>query len=383
MSNPEVVAFLEDNVPLSHEVEKRLLGFGISCRIFTSRDAFKQSIERGDRYDAVILDWFFEDPTSPIVARLVLEDLRTNRFVPVLIYTEQPDAVEAELPNLLPPFNRVVFFDKETTDPAKLAEELTRWYAASLGARLSAAWREARRRAFEQSLYELDALEGADFYRTLRRILVMDAGEIPDVDHALEFLERYVGRKILGNSSLREELRNELLEAQKLNIKVKGELETALVHAHRYLLPEDSIARTGDVVEVFNEKGNVLSVAVVLTPACDLAQQKCFELRLVLAEEREGNAQGYSEWELPAVRGKGQTAYRNFRLNFHKTFFVKDASIGNTNEERKGRLIAYDHTFVDHLGSRLSLKPICRLDDPYRSDLLQRYSAHASRVGIP
>jgi hypothetical protein len=210
----------------------------------------------------------------------------------------------------------------------------------------------------------------------------MDAEDVPDVDHALEFLERYVGR-ILGNSSLRENLRNELLEAHKLSIKVKGERETALVHAYRYLLPEDRLSPDRRVVELLNESGNVVGVAVVLTPACDLAQQKCFELRLVLAEERGGKAQGYSEWELPAVRGKGQIAYRNFMVNFHKTFFVQDASTGNTNEDRKGRLIAYDHSFVDHLGSRSSLRALCRLEDPYRSDLLQRHSAHASRVGIP
>jgi len=383
VSNPEVVAFLEDNVPLSHDVEERLLGLGIGCRIFTSRDAFKQSIERGDRYDAVILDWFFEDPTSSIVARLVLEDLRRNRFLPLMIYTEQPDAVEAELPFLPPPFNRAPFFDKETTDPGKLAAELTSWYSASMSARISNVWRDARCQAFEQSLYELDALEGENLYRTLQHILVMDTGAIPDVDQALEFLERYVGRKVVSDPGLRDMLRHELQEALKLSITRKGEREAALIHAHRYIFPADTVARTGDIVEILNGEGQFLSVGVVSTPACDLASPKCFELRIILAEEREVKPGRESEWSLPAVRGRDARTFRSFVLNFHRTLFVRDVSLGTTGQERQGRRIAYEHDFVDAFDRKLRLRPMCRLDDPYRSDLLQRYSAHASRVGTP
>jgi hypothetical protein len=136
------------------------------------------------------LDWYLDDPTSSTVARLVLADLREHCFLPVLIYTDQQDAAEAEVPHLPVPFNRCRFFDKDSTDPTALTDELRAWYEGSMSARLCTAWRNGRHRALEQGAYELDALEGEDFYRTLQHILVMDTGMTPDVDHALEFLER-------------------------------------------------------------------------------------------------------------------------------------------------------------------------------------------------
>jgi hypothetical protein len=212
----------------------------------------------------------------------------------------------------------------------------------------------------------------------------MDAGQAHDVDHALEFLERYVGRKLFSNPALRAALSEELKEAQGQNMKAEGDKETALVHAHRYAFPADGVARTGDIVEVLSSpEGKLLMIAAVLTPACDLDTAKCVELRLVVAEERAGDAKGYSEALLPAVRGPSDTVYRHFIVQFHRTFFAKDVSVGQTPQARGGKVIHYDHDFEDALGHKLRLRPVCRLDDPYRADLLQKYASHASRVGIP
>ena len=382
MKQPEFVAIIEDDVALSRDLGERLGKSGIGVRAFNSRQDFKQSIGRGDRYDAIILDWYLDDQTSSVVARLVLDDLRAHLFVPVVVYTEERSVAQEEIPGLHTPFNHIQVFDKETIGPEALVGELINWHAQSMGAGISAVWRSIRHHALEKSLYELDELEGENFHRTLQHILVMDTGETPDVDHALEFLERYVERKVLSDATLRDELKSELVEARK-NLKAKGEREIALLHAHRYILPTDSVARTGDVVEVMNEARAAVRVAVVITPACDLDLRKCFKLRLLLADERAAPSDAESEWLLHAVRGANESKYRNFVLNFHDAMVLRDKSIGETNKERQGRFISYDHDFEDAFGRQLWLRPICRLDDPYRADLLQKYASHASRVGIP
>ncbi len=383
MKQPEFVAIIEDDIALSQDLGERLGKSGIGFRAFNSRQDFRQSMERGDHYDAIILDWYLDDQTSSVVARLVLvEDIRDRLFVPVLIYTEERSVAQVEVPTLPAPFDRIQVFDKEEIAPEALVGEMKKWYAQSMGAGISAIWRSVRHQALEKSLYDLDALEGENFYRTLQHILVMETGETPDVDHALEFLERYVQRRVLADITLRGELKKELEEAQR-GLKRRGDQEVALVNAHRYILPTDFVARTGDVVEVLDELRAPIAIAVCITPACDLDQCKCFELRVVLAEERPAVSQANSEWALPAVRGSNDAGYRNFVLNFHNTMFLRDKSIGTTREERQRRLITYEHSFEDAFGHKLWLRPICRLDDPYRADLLQNFASHASRVGTP
>lgn len=379
----DVVAILDDDEQLLTQLGERLAAANLSPKTFTSRRDFKQSIERGDRYDALILDWYLEDPESSTIAKLVLDDLRRLYFLPVVIYTDQRDVAEGEIPQLQRPFNRCQLFDKDTTDPETLTNQLATWYAQSMPARLCEVWRNARRRSLEAAIYELDALEGEDFYRTLRHILIMDSGEIADVDHALEFLERFVERKVLSDATLRDTLRAELNEAIGPELQAQGNRELALVNAHRYVMPPDQLARTGDIVQVLDVGAEPLMTAVVITPACDLEQRKCFELRLVKADERQQDSRRASECELPAVRVDVGGAYRDFVVDFHKTIFVHDVSIAADPKGRRSRLISYEDEFQDVFGKRLWLKVLCRLDDPYRSDLLQRYSSHASRIGIP
>jgi hypothetical protein len=381
--NPNLVAIVEDNVELARELKDKLAEANIIGRIFSSRVPFANSLEHGDPYDLVILDWFFEDSASPVVAKLVLEDLRKYRFAPVAFYTEQPEVLEGELGSLQPPFNRAPFFGKDKTDPHALIAEVTEQYEQSMSARLSSVWRSARQAGFEESLYELDALEGEDLQRTMQNILVTDAGEIADIDTALDFLERYVGRKVLADRNFKGAMLSELEAARRSNIAVKGDQEQALTHAHRYIMSTDSVARSGDIVELLDEDGEPVLTGVVLTPSCDLVQSKSWELRIVLADESKESPRQECEWYLNAFKREQGSPYKRMTLNFHRTLFLSDISIGATKAKRAGKLIRYDHEFVDVFGRKVGLRPICRLDDPYRSDLFQKFSSHASRLGIP
>jgi CheY-like chemotaxis protein len=379
----KVVAVVDDDAALMSQLLDQLKQGGLIGRGFQSREEFLESLECGDEFDALILDWYLDDAESATIAKLLLNDLRERLFVPVLVYTDQKDDAEAEIPNLPPPFNRCGILDKDAVDVAKIPGELAKWYEGSFGARICSVWRSSRKKAFEKSMYELDQLEGEDFLRTLQHILLMDSGPSPDINHALEFLERYVGRKTLADASFKEKLLEELKELLRKQIPKKGDREAALIHAHRYSMPSDNSARTGDIVWVERGEGFEPIVAIVLTPACDLEKKDCFELRLAKAEAvTEGN-QGIGECRINAIRVKPRDDYADLVVNFHRTFYVRDTSLGATKTERQGRVIAYDHQFMDVFGGGVRLAPICRLDDPYRSDLLQKFASHASRVGIP
>lgn len=382
MNTPQFVAILEDNEGLGEEVQRQLAGKGMRAELFTTRQEFRGGIARGDLFDLVVLDWFFEDPNTSVQAQLVLlNDLPNYRYVPVVVYTEEPDAAKAEIEGLRRPANRTPCFAKGEVTPEALAERVLKWYEASFNARLSAAWRQARSSAFEKGLYELDALESIDFQRTLQHLLMIEAEGVFDVDHALEFLERFIARKVVSDAILRETVKSELEKEQLPMPKTKQEKsearrrEPALVNAHSYFEAKDEVSRTGDVVEVVHPKSSLF--AVVLTPACDLENAKCAELRLIEAVELDREAERDSEWQMPPYQKAENGPYASPILNFHRTFFVSDTS------KQEGRLITYADKFVDRFGTEVTLRCICRLDDPYRSDLLQKYSSHASRVGVP
>jgi hypothetical protein len=96
----------------------------------------------------------------------------------------------------------------------------------------------------------------------LQRLLVIETEEVFDVDHALEFLERYISRKVVANAELRDTLRAELARGQLPAPRTKQEKrearlrEPALVNAYAYIAPTDRIARTGDIVKVSFPNGS-------------------------------------------------------------------------------------------------------------------------------
>jgi hypothetical protein len=385
----EVVALIDDNQTDLQKWQEQFERVGIRAHGFTERETFARSLARGDHYDAIILDWFFEDESSSVIAQLILEeDIRLNRYVPVFIYTNESDTAETEKQGLTPPFNRIVILSKEDFTAAALTAEIKRWYANSTGARLAQTWRDARSKAFEQSLYELEAVEGESLQRSLQHVLILDSGPTSDIEHAMDFLERFVARKVLTNTELREALRVELTNARKQpGFRLRGDREKALINTHRYIpLPKDNdCVETGDFVEIVSGSDpGVSQYAIVITPACDLENRKCVELRLVLAERTElAKEHSGSEVVLTALRSSPNDAFRNYLLNFHRTLFLIDRVFSDNPLERQDRAIAYSHDFVDTFGQQFKLDPICRLDDPYRADLLQKFSSHAARIGIP
>src|SRR5580700_3581470 len=107
MNTPESVAILEDNAQMGGEIKEQLIAKGMHAELFLTRNDFRQSIGRGALYDLIVLDWYFEDPTNSVQAQLVLlQDLPKYRYLPVVVYTEEPDAAAAEIEGLSRPANR-------------------------------------------------------------------------------------------------------------------------------------------------------------------------------------------------------------------------------------------------------------------------------------
>lgn len=384
----EVIALIDDRESDLANWQDIFLQFGIEARTFSDKDVFARCLTRGDHFDAIILDWYLGSEDSSILSRTILEQtIRPNRFIPVLIYTGEQDIAKDEIQSLAPPFNKITVVSKDVS-AADLAEQLKTWYSKTTSARLAEVWRNTRRQAFEQSLYDLEAIEGENLQRSLQHVLMLDSGEASDVEHAMDFLERFVARRVLSNTALRSTLRNELDAARKQQgFKLNGSGEMMLVNSHRYIPMhgDSNHIRTGDFVRIaLTTEPPQIRHAVVITPACDLENRKCVEVRLIMAEKTDlEKGRNDSEMVLNAVWSETDKSFHNYLLNFHRTLFIIDKEFQDNPQNRKGRAIAYSHAFTDILGQNYNLTPICRIDDPYRSDLLQKFSSHAARIGIP
>lgn len=386
----EIVALIDDKESDLADWQKYLSQAGIEARAFLEKDDFARCLARGDHFDAIVLDWYLDDNSS-LLAQLVLEQIiRPNRFVPVLVYTGESEIARDEIPQLKSPFNQIQVISKYDVDAARLAELLKGWYGTTT-ARISEVWRNARRVAFEQALYRLSDLEGKNLQATLQHLLVLNGEMQLDIDQALEFLERYVGRDVMSNRELRGAVQA-VLEEGRIAPEDARKIEPTLnlVNAHRYVPVDDDekIVRTGDIVDVCDaQTGEILMAAVIVTPACDLDNRKCRELRLLIAyRDPIGEDTGGTQWwELNAVRRRGTKDFEHYRLNFHRTLCLTDKEMKPDKEKKQlwESVLSYERVYEDSFGKTIRLKPICRLDDPYRADLLQKFSSHAARIGIP
>jgi hypothetical protein len=391
---PEIVAMVDDHIDDLRDWCKEFEDAGIRTAIFDDRAAFEHSVERGDFYDAIILDWLFAGEDSSI-SRLILEgSIALNCFVPVFVYTENPEVADSELEDLRCqpgiPYNHIQVYAKAGVSPAELALSIKNWYATSTGTRVARAWRTARRKSFEQALYQLDTLEGENLRATLQHLIIAGEDSFPDVNHSIEFLERFVSRGVSADADFRMSIQK-ILDEGRLDPAYALKLGSMpLMNAHRYIqvAPGDTAVQTGDVIDLYEPDGTPLNISgVVVTPACDLDQRKCRELRILLVQQN-GPQPGTKPdqwWQLKGFLRPGSTTFENLWLNFHRAIILIDKAMQPSKEKKNlyERVLTYDKVYEDEFHKQVLLRPLCHLDDPYRSDLLQKYSSHAARIGVP
>jgi hypothetical protein len=235
-------------------------------------------------------------------------------------------------------------------------------------------------------MYTLAALDNEDILRALRLAGSEHRGGQQDLDHAVDVLQRIVSRQIGNHEGLRSTLR-ELLET----VPPAGKADPATVdpirNAHMYYAPGDDVARSGDLIQ-WRQGGQVVR-GIVVTPACDLAQPKTECLRVILLQEasKEPGSRPADVFVLDSICQEGK-GFFSLEGSFHRTMFLINKPVAaaiRSLPKVKDRTIVmrYSHEYEGPDGSSTCCERMCRLDDPYRSDLIHRYVSHAGRIGTP
>jgi len=151
--------------------------------------------------------------------------------------------------------------------------------------------------------------------------------------------------------------------------------------------PLEEVINTGCIIKMAGD-----DYWLVATPACDFAQNKADKVLLIGAKPLESDFR-YIKWtETGSWKGKesgtapksqeSKDAYENLKMLLKlkagdryrilpKTFFLKD--------------LVVDFQEMKQVSSEEALKAhiICRIDSPYREEILLRFSRYYGRLGVP
>ncbi|MCL4829679.1 MAG: response regulator [Caldilinea sp.] len=378
--NLERVLLIEDNNAVRRDIAEEFATAGVEVIALRDYDDLQNQMSNLPLFQMVILDWLLDGETE-FDALLCLDALRQSRFVPVIIWTEELERFKAAEVEVKSRFPEACFrgYSKSQVNHQRLLEVLSDWHQ-QVPARLAERFRQSVANAVEQTLYALAEQSLDDLAKGLKTLIVLgDASEV-DMEHATDVMLRLLGRQLYADSFFVDELRGivkGLTTSNPQPSKKERQRISQIAALYMFYRPSDDVVRNGDIVTV--SLGEEKDMAVVLTPACDLANPgKTPYLRLAmlnLQPNRGGGKTPDDRWSLP-FQGK------SYEVCFHEILVLRNTTTANVARE-SASVMRYTHAFTTLHGVDVAMQRECRLDEPYRADLLHNFVSHAGRVGLP
>ncbi len=375
------ILFIDDQLQRFQGIISDFRGAGIDVVELDGAIQLEEFLEKGEPFDAVILDWSFDDASD--MAQLCLTKIKEVRFVPVLVWTEEPESFDNDLPDITFPHSCLQRVSKNDVTRDVMIGFVGDWFHRSTAINLSAPWRSSCARAVEQSLYKLAQLDEKDVTKALRVFIQAGGPSVDlDLDQAIEVLTRLLQRELLSDSQLSAYLKEKLSSTEEQQ-DADSKTPSKVLRLHMYYSPKDDFVRTGDIVTLQQADKKIL--ALVATPACDLARPRTEYLRLIVVSDpwRGSGSLPGDRCGLPFLVDQGND-YQNREARFQEMISLKNVELARTsNPKDRTCVMRYSHEYESMGGQRAAISREIRVDDPYRSDLLQKFAAHASRVGVP
>jgi|GEM_PF-2156044 len=342
------------------------------------------------QFQLVILDWLLYGDSSDL-AKVCLQKIRQAYFVPVVIWTGELKVFENELEDVKKIFPEACLHAKSKDEIGyqELLDVLIKWHERT-PAKLREEFRRSIIASAEEALYRLAEHSEDDLARGLKALITLgDTSEI-DIEHAVDVLLRLVGRVIYTDQNFIDTVKQTVTELElqnppktKQEIKTEKRVESRIKELHMYYTPSDNTVRVGDIIEIKigNDEQAKLFKGIVITPACDLARPRTAFLRLALIQERTtDDTPGADKFILSFLEDDKKI----FEVCLHELLVIENQILtANTPVEQQKPVMLYKHHYQTLTGEPVSLKPLRRLDEPYRADLLHCFVSHAGRIGVP
>lgn len=279
-------------------------------------------------------------------------------------------------------------FDKNHIDQEEVAGKIAEWIERQPSAGLVFEWERLLNRARDYATSDILDLEGGSL-ASLVKVLRKEIGEGANRELVQLF------NKVL----LRYMTTGDLVEIRELMDRLGKDGGVDLnwyVKFHQfqayYSLDDTESIWTGDIWST-SEEDQEKQFAILITPACDLAQSKARYLKVAYAVLLEPWSTAKNKFRM----GKGKAVAALTHTNPEPETGEEGPIIPDlpqniyplpffpTNDTFSWLLVDLSQVEAvrsDHFTAR-GWKRICRLDSPYIEDLMHRYAALSERVGMP
>jgi hypothetical protein len=276
-------------------------------------------------------------------------------------------------------------FSKSNVDFDRLFQNLQAWHSTP-PLIFAEDLRQSISLSIENTLYALAEHSSDNLIIGLKTLLASDQSPQVDIEHTIQVLSTLIERGVFGDNVFVKKIEETIKQLSLEKVPPKKEAKdivSSIQDLYMFYEPpqNDNIIRTGDLVEIelVSKEKPLVKQAIVITPACDLANpRKTIFLRLALIEdvpEEDKGTERDCEW-------KYQYKDKQFRVCFHQILVLRNETLQK--DEKLKVLMSYAHpyiTFENNLVSRI--QRLKRLGEPYCSDLLHRFVSHAGRIGQP
>lgn len=369
------VLLIEDNSKVRQDVIDEFQTAGMDIVAVNDYPDLLTHLHELPSVQMVILDWLL-DGENESDALLCLETIRRTRFVPVIIWTEEKERFEEAETEVTKRFPKACYHahSKAEVNHHTLLMVLAEWHNQA-ASQLSELFRQSVAAAAEQTLFSLAEQSIDDLTKGLKTLIALGEKTDVDMEHTTDVMLRILGRQLYTDKSFVDQLKVIVADLKTTNPQApKQERRRASQMEALYMFyqPTDDVVRNGDIVKISWNKNDTL--AVVLTPACDLANPgKTSYVRLAMLNV-----------QLKATDDRWPLTYHGepHEVCFHEILVLRNMTTANPPKNGTA-VMRYGHTFSTLNDAVVSIRRECRLDEPYRADLLHNFVSHAGRVGRP
>ncbi len=372
------VLIIEDDTTYRDTVIEELRARGVEIEA-GEPDDLDNLLATPHKFQLIILDWLLYGGSSDL-AKVCLIKIRRAYFMPVVVLTGELGVFEGEIEDVRKIFPEACLHARSKDEIAypNLLDVLIEWHNRT-AAKLSGQLRRSLATAAEEALYKLAEHSEDDLARGLKTLISMGDSSEVNMEHAVDVLLRLVGRAIYEDESFITEVRQTVEKLERAPDKAK-KIVSRIKKLHMYYRPKGDFVWTGDIVRITlgSEAQTEQFQAVVITPACDLAQPgKTAFLRLALIHQKTDKTRKDDRWTLEWDDEQNV----GLEVCFHEILVVKNLSLIDAVPKKLAMI--YKHSYQTLNGTQAVLECEQRLDEPYRADLLHHFVSHAGRIGVP
>lgn len=385
------ILLIEEDEALAEKLISEFEENNINVFFCKDRESAELYINDSHQFDAVILDWFFENPEDSTVSKLILKKLNKTHFRPVFIYTNNKPNYEQTAPEEIEyPQNLINCHSKET-GYKELMASIDDLLKNNITLQIADTYRKSIHRTFEEVLFELNNMQNVDIAKLLNRIY----GNGENIDWSSDVILNLLHRALINDPKFIENISSLLKRNNPTKSTANSEESKRIANRLIYFHSKSDFVKNGDIISITDMTNRVVLFGIVVTPDCDLELLKTKYLEIVELEYLSSARLGLGEDQKTAIKKYQFDSYFFFPsilLEGHLTDFVAVLKSKRIVEElsetcnpkypSSKKRFQYNTNHLYNNGE-VNLKLICSISNPYKAEFLQKLHTNNSRVGIP